>query len=148
MGYKRKKPVCSALLFLTNFKNVNHNEMKTFGNIIWLIFGGFAIFIEYIVGGIALCLTIIGIPFGIQSFKLAVLALWPFGQTIQYMDYAPGCLSTFMNILWFFVGGIWILLTHLFFGVILGITIVGIPWAKQHFKMVSLALAPFGKKIV
>ena len=64
------------------------------------------------------------------------------------MDYAPGCLSTFMNILWFFIGGIWITLTHLLFGIILGMTIIGIPWARQHFKMVSLALAPFGKKIV
>ncbi len=121
--------------------------MKLLGNLIWLIFGGFAIFLEYVFAGLILCITIIGIPFGIQAFKLAVLALWPFNQTIEYMDYAPGCLSTIMNILWFFVGGIWIALTHLFFGVLLGITIIGIPWAKQHFKLVSLAIAPFGKRL-
>lgn len=122
--------------------------MKLLGNLIWLIFGGFAIFLEYIVAGLLLCITIVGIPFGIQAFKLAVLALWPFNQSIEYMDYAPGCLSTIMNIIWFFIGGIWIALTHLFFGLLLGITIIGIPWAKQHFKLLSIALAPFGKKLI
>lgn len=122
--------------------------MKILGNLIWLIFGGFAIFMEYMVAGFLLCVTIIGIPFGIQSFKLGVLALWPFGQKVEYMDYAPGCLSTIMNILWFFIGGIWIMLTHIFFGILLGITIIGIPWAKQHFKLASLALTPFGRRVV
>lgn len=122
--------------------------MKILGNLIWLIFGGFAIFLEYIFAGLALCITIVGIPFGIQSFKLGILALWPFGKKIEYMDYAPGCLSTIMNIIWFFIGGIWIALTHLIFGILLGITVIGIPWAKQHFKMVSLALTPFGRKVV
>jgi uncharacterized membrane protein YccF (DUF307 family) len=122
--------------------------MKILGNIIWLVFGGFAIFVEYILAGVALCATIIGIPFGIQSFKLGFFALWPFNQKITYMDYAPGCLSTIMNILWLIIGGIWIALTHLLFGLLLGITIIGIPWAKQHFKMMSLAITPFGRKLV
>ncbi|MDX1286098.1 MAG: YccF domain-containing protein [Draconibacterium sp.] len=122
--------------------------MKLLGNLIWLIFGGFAIFLEYMVAGLLLCMTIIGIPFGIQSFKLGLLALWPFGQEIEYMDYAPGCLSTIMNIIWLFIGGFWIMLTHLFFGLLLTITIIGIPWGRQHFKMASLALTPFGRKIV
>lgn len=122
--------------------------MKILGNIIWLVFGGFAIFLEYILAGLALCVTIIGIPFGIQAFKLGVLALWPFGQRIEYMDYAPGCLSTIMNILWLLIGGIWIALTHLLFGILLFITIIGIPWGKQHFKMVSLAITPFGRRLV
>ena len=121
--------------------------MRFLGNIIWLLFGGFAVFLEYIVAGLGLCLTIIGIPFGIQAFKLGVLALWPFGQTVERMNYAPGCLSTVMNIIWFFIGGIWIALTHLVFGILLGITIIGIPWAKQHFKMASLALTPFGRRL-
>lgn len=121
--------------------------MKILGNLIWLLFGGFAIFLEYVLAGLALCITIIGIPFGIQAFKLGVLALWPFGQKIEYMDYAPGCLSTVMNILWLLIGGIWIMLTHVLFGVLLTITIIGIPWGKQHFKMASLALTPFGRKL-
>ena len=121
--------------------------MKILGNLIWLLFGGFAIFIEYILAGVALCITIIGIPFGLQAFKLGILALWPFGQKIEYMDYAPGCLSTVMNVLWFFIGGIWIALTHLLFGILLAITIIGIPFARQHFKLASLALTPFGYRV-
>ncbi|MBN1819835.1 MAG: YccF domain-containing protein [Prolixibacteraceae bacterium] len=122
--------------------------MKILGNLIWLIFGGFAIFVEYIMAGLLLCLTIIGIPFGLQAIKLGILALWPFGQKITYMNYAPGCLSTIMNIIWLIIGGFWIMLTHLFFGFVLTITILGIPWGKQHFKMASLALAPFGRQLV
>lgn len=121
--------------------------MSFLGNLIWLIFGGFLVFIEYMVAGFLLCLTIIGIPFGIQAFKLASLALWPFGTTIGMKSYAPGCLSTIMNLIWLLIGGIWIALTHLVFGILLSITIIGIPWAKQHFKLVSLALTPFGREI-
>ncbi len=121
--------------------------MGTLGNLIWLIFGGFLVFIEYMIAGFLLCITIIGIPFGIQSFKLAFLTLWPFGKTIGLSSSAPGCLSTIMNIIWLLIGGIWIALTHLIFGLLLGITIIGIPWAKQHFKLVSLALTPFGREI-
>jgi uncharacterized membrane protein YccF (DUF307 family) len=122
--------------------------MRLLGNLVWLIFGGFIVFLEYIIAGLGLCLTIVGIPFGIQAFKLGILALWPFGQKIEYMDYAPGCLSTVMNVLWLIIGGIWIALTHLIFGILLGITIIGIPWAKQHFKLASLALTPFGRKLI
>ena len=121
--------------------------MKILGNIIWLVFGGLAICVEYVLAGLALCATIVGIPFGIQAIKIGILALWPFGQKIEYMNYAPGCLSTIMNFLWLIIGGVWIALTHLLFGLLLGITIIGIPWAKQHFKMMSLAFTPFGRKI-
>ncbi|MDD4143774.1 MAG: YccF domain-containing protein [Prolixibacteraceae bacterium] len=122
--------------------------MKILGNIIWLVFGGLAICVEYVLAGLALCATIVGIPFGIQAIKIGILALWPFGQKIEYMNYAPGCLSTIMNFLWLIIGGVWIALTHLLFGLLLGITIIGIPWAKQHFKMMSLAITPFGRKLV
>lgn len=128
--------------------NIQSSTMGTLGNLIWFIFGGFLVFLEYIVAGFLLCLTIIGIPFGIQAFKLAFLALWPFGKSIELSQSAPGCLSTIMNIMWLLIGGIWIALTHLVFGILLGITIIGIPWAKQHFKLVSLALTPFGRNIV
>lgn len=122
--------------------------MSFLGNVIWLVFGGLLIFFEYLVGGLVLCLTIIGIPFGFQSFKLAQVALWPFDQKIEMQEWAPGCLSTIMNIIWLIVAGFWIALTHLFFGILLGITIIGIPWAKQHFKLMSLAITPFGRKLV
>jgi uncharacterized membrane protein YccF (DUF307 family) len=122
--------------------------MSTLGNLIWLIFGGFLVFLEYMVAGFLLCITIIGIPFGIQAFKLAFLALWPFGKSIGMQSYAPGCLSTLMNLIWLIIGGIWIALTHLLFGLLLSITIIGFPWGKQHFKLMSLALTPFGRTVI
>ena len=122
--------------------------MKLLGNIIWLVFGGIIISAEYLVSSILLIITIIGIPFGLQTMKLAVLALWPFGSEIHEIKNNSGCLSTFMNIVWLFIGGIWIALTHLVFGVLFAITIIGIPFAMQHFKLAGLALTPFGKEIV
>ena len=121
--------------------------MKILGNIIWLVFGGFAIALEYFAASIALMITIIGIPFGLQTIKLGILALWPFGSEVVQTEQPSGCLSTLMNIIWFFVGGFWIMLTHVVFGVLFFITIVGIPWGKQHFKLAGLALTPFGRTI-
>lgn len=122
--------------------------MKTIGNIIWLIFGGLIMAIEYFVASIPLLISIIGIPFGIQVIKLGILALWPFGREIVMKPGNPGCLSTLMNILWFLIGGIWICLSHLVWGILFAITIIGIPFAKQHFKLASLALTPFGRDII
>ena len=121
--------------------------MKTLGNIIWVIFGGFMIALEYFIAGFLLMLTIIGIPFGIQAFKLGILALWPFGSSVNEIENSSGCLSLIMNIIWIIIGGFWIALTHLFWGVLFCITIIGIPFGKQHFKLIHLALVPFGKKI-
>ncbi len=121
--------------------------MNFIGNILWIIFGGLVTFFEYLIGGLVLCLTIVGIPFGIQCFKLAFVGLAPFGVKITDSSSNTGCLSTVMNIIWFFVGGFWIALTHLFFGILLCITVIGIPFGRQHFKLMNLAFAPFGKTI-
>jgi len=121
--------------------------MKLLGNIIWLLFGGIIIFFEYLVSGLVLCLTIIGIPFGLQVFKLAFVALWPFGKIIENNPSSNGCLNTLMNIIWLLVGGIWIALSHVIVGLLLAITIIGIPFTMQHFKLAALALSPFGKTI-
>ncbi|MBE7178490.1 MAG: YccF domain-containing protein [Mucilaginibacter polytrichastri] len=121
--------------------------MRLLGNIIWLIFGGLAVFIEYMVTGFLLCITIVGIPFGLQCFKIAVMSLWPFGREIREVPGGSGCLHTIFNIIWIFLGGIWIALTHLGFGLILAITIIGLPFAKQHFKLMTLCFTPFGKEI-
>ncbi len=121
--------------------------MSLLGNIIWLVFGGIWIFFHYLIAGFLLCLTIIGIPFGLQVFKLAQLSLWPFGKEVVDHGRGSGCLAVIMNILWFFLGGIWIALHHLFWAIILGITIIGIPFAVQHVKLAGLALTPFGKEI-
>ena len=122
--------------------------MSVIGNIIWLLFGGILIALEYAVSGLIFCITIIGIPWGIKCFQLAALALWPFGRSVVSRPQASGCLNTLMNVIWIFIGGIWICLSHLFFGIILCITIIGIPFGKQHFKLAGLALTPFGKEVV
>jgi uncharacterized membrane protein YccF (DUF307 family) len=106
-----------------------------------------AVAIEYFLASIAMMITIIGIPFGLQTIKLGVLALWPFGSEVVKINQPTGCLSTLMNIIWFFVGGFWIMLTHLAFGILFCITIIGIPWGMQHFKLAGLALTPFGREI-
>ncbi len=122
--------------------------MRIIGNILWLLLGGIITALEYFVSSIILIVTIIGIPFGIQTLKLGLLALWPFGKTTIQSDRSSGCLYIIFNILWILVGGIWIALSHLVFGIILYITIIGIPFGNQHFKLASLALTPFGRDII
>ncbi len=103
--------------------------------------------LEYLVSSIILMITIIGIPFGLQTLKLASLAFWPFGREAAVTKRSDGCLSLLMNILWILVGGIWISLSHLAWGLLLCITIVGIPFGMQHFKLAGVALTPFGRDI-
>jgi len=122
--------------------------MSFLGNILWLLFGGFLVALEYLIASILLLITIIGIPFGIQTLKLAGLALWPFGSEVRTRPGDRGCLSTVMNILWLLTGGICIALTHLLFALLLAITIIGIPFAAQHLKLAGLALTPFGREVV
>jgi uncharacterized membrane protein YccF (DUF307 family) len=122
--------------------------MNTIGNLIWLIFGGLLSAVGYVIGGFVLCLTIIGIPFGLQCFKLAAFVLWPFGRMAVGTQGSTGCLNLVLNILWLVFAGIWIAITHIVFGLILFITIIGIPFARQHFKLVEVSLMPFGKTIV
>ena len=112
-------------------------------NILWLILGGFVIFIEYVISGLLMCLTIIGIPFGLQCFKLAIFALAPFGSQAVDTDTSNGCLPVLFNVLWILIGGIWIAVTHLILALIFAITIIGIPFAVQHVKMAGFAIAPF-----
>ena len=118
--------------------------MSLFGNIIWLIFGGFIAGLGYILGGLGLCLTIIGIPFGIQSIKLGIATLAPFGKKVTTDEDAGGCLSVLFNVIWLVLFGWEIALVHLTSAGILAITIVGIPFALQHIKLIPLSLFPFG----
>jgi uncharacterized membrane protein YccF (DUF307 family) len=121
--------------------------MSLFGNLIWLIFGGFLSGMGYILGGMVFCLTIVGIPFGIQAVKLGIATLAPFGKEIVATEKAANFGNVLLNILWAVVFGWEIAVSHLVHGLILGITIVGIPFAKQHFKLIPIALAPFGREI-
>ncbi|RFM30321.1 YccF domain-containing protein [Deminuibacter soli] len=121
--------------------------MKILGNLIWLIFGGLWSALGYVVGGLVLCITIIGIPFGLQCFKIAGLVLWPFGKKVVTTNGSGGCLSLLFNIIWLFCGGFYTAIIHLLFAFLLAITIIGIPFAMQHLKLVELSLMPFGKDI-
>ena len=109
--------------------------------------GGLEAAIGYFTGSLALACTIIGIPFAIQTFKIGLLCLWPFGSTVRESNSPTGCIRIPLNLLWLIFGGLWACLMHLFFGILLCITIIGIPWGKQHFKMAGLSLAPFGKDV-
>jgi len=122
--------------------------MRLLGNLIWLVFGGIIIAIEYFIGSIILMITIVGIPFGLQTLKMGALAIWPFGRDTRVHSRASGCLYILMNVLWLLTGGLWIALTHAVFGLILCITIIGIPFGLQHFKLTSIALSPFGRDLV
>ena len=121
--------------------------MKFLGNLLWIILGGLFVALYYWIIGILFCITVIGAPFGVQLIKLGTFALWPFGHEVQPGPNDSGCLSIVMNVLWILLGGIEIALTHLAFGAICCITIVGIPFGIQHFKMALLALMPFGTRI-
>jgi len=116
-------------------------------NIIWLILGGFIVVIAYLLGGILLCLTIIGIPFGIASFKLAGLALAPFGREIREKEPPGGAVAVIMNVIWIILPGLELAIFHLLMALALAITIIGLPLAAQHLKMVRLALLPFGFEV-
>jgi uncharacterized membrane protein YccF (DUF307 family) len=116
-------------------------------NVIWLILGGFIVVIAYLLGGILLCLTIIGIPFGIACFKLAGLALAPFGREIREKEPPSGALAVIMNVIWIILPGLELATFHLLMALVLAITIIGLPLAAQHLKMVRLALLPFGFEV-
>ncbi|HIK25169.1 MAG: YccF domain-containing protein [Thermosynechococcus sp. Uc] len=121
--------------------------MSLLGNIIWLIFGGFLTGVGYIIGGLTLCLTIIGIPFGIKAMQLGWSTLFPFGKQIVEVPNANSPLTMIFNILWLLVVGWGIALNHLIWGLILAITIIGLPFARQHFKLMILGLLPFGRRL-
>mgnify|MGYP000567875837 CR=1 FL=1 len=116
-------------------------------NLIWLVLGGFIVVIGYLLGAILLCITIVGIPFGIQCFKLAGLALAPFGREIREKEPPSGALAVIMNIIWIILPGLELALLHLFLALIFAITIIGLPIAAQHLKMTRLALLPFGFEV-
>lgn len=122
--------------------------MNLIGNLIWLVFGGLAAALGYIIGGFFLCMTIIGIPFGLQCFKIAGLVLWPFGRQVVPANGGMGCLSVFCNIIWLICGGLYTAVVHLLFAAILFITIIGIPFARQHLKLMELSLMPFGRQVI
>ena len=122
--------------------------MSAIGNLLWIFLGGgIFIFLGYLIGGLVLCLTIVGIPFGVQLIKLSALGLAPFGRQVNTVGSASGLLPILMNVVWWIFGGVEVALVHLVFALLMAITVVGIPFAQQHMKLLQLSLVPFGAKV-
>ena len=119
--------------------------MKTIGNLLWFIFGGFVSGLLWLIAGLLCCVTVIGIPLGRQCFKFASLSFWPFGKEILY---GGGAASTLANVIWLVCCGLWMAVFNLIVGFLWCCTVIGIPFGKQFFKIAKLALTPFGAKII
>ena len=119
--------------------------MRFIGNVLWFVFGGFASAIGWLLAGCLWCVTVIGIPIGLQCFKFAKLVLWPFGKEIVY---GGGAVSLLANIIWIIVSGLPMAIVNAVFGCLWCITIIGIPFGKQFFKIARLAMMPFGATVV
>lgn len=121
--------------------------MTLIGNLIWLIFGGFLSGLGYILFGALFCLTIVGIPFGLANIKLGFATFAPFGKDLVTDADEGGCIQTILNLLWLLFFGWEIALLHLIHAIVLAITIIGIPFAMQHIKLIPVALFPFGRRL-
>ena len=121
--------------------------LRLIGNILWLILGGLEIAIAYALAGLVMFVTIIGIPFGIQAFKLAGFSLWPFGR-MMIKKAGAGAGSALGNVLWFIFAGWWLALAHLLAALLYAITIIGIPFAVASVRLAGAALIPFGREVV
>ncbi|WP_235734987.1 YccF domain-containing protein [Nocardioides alcanivorans] len=121
--------------------------MKLLLNLIWLVLSGFWMFLGYMIVGALWCLTIVGIPFGLASFRIGRFALWPFGRTVV-LRAGAGVPSGVGNIFWFILSGVWLAIGHVVTGFLLCVTIIGIPLGLANFKMVQVSLLPLGREIV
>ncbi len=121
--------------------------MSLLGNIIWLIFGGLISGLAWILAGFALCLTIIGIPFGLQAIKIGFATLAPFGKEVRELPQANSATRILFNLVWIVLVGWELAIAHLVWACVLALTLVGIPFAKQHVKLIPIALMPFGRDL-
>jgi uncharacterized membrane protein YccF (DUF307 family) len=117
-------------------------------NVLWLALAGIWLFLGYVAAGVGTALTIVGIPWAIQAFKLAVFSLWPFGRAAYRNHAASATWSVIGNVVWVIIGGWWLALAHFLTGVLLVITVIGIPFGIANFKLAGVALLPFGVDIV
>jgi uncharacterized membrane protein YccF (DUF307 family) len=124
-------------------------------NILWLVLGGWSVAIAWFTASIIMVLSIVGIPWARAAFNIALLNLWPFGSKVSErstgtkdFDIGTGLLGFIGNIIWIVFAGFWLSLLHLFWGILLCITIIGIPFGLQHFKLAKISFMPIGKKIV
>ncbi|KAB8291441.1 YccF domain-containing protein [Bifidobacterium avesanii] len=118
--------------------------MRFLGNVLWIVLGGLFIAVEWATVGLLLCLTVVGIPLGLQAFKMAGLTLTPFGATVEY---GGGLGSALANLVWVVLAGWWLALSYVLAGLANCVTVIGIPFGIQSFKMAKLALFPFGADV-
>jgi uncharacterized membrane protein YccF (DUF307 family) len=121
--------------------------MRIIGNVLWLVFSGIEMAIAYLIAGLLSILFVVTIPLAIPAFRLAGYTLWPFGRVVVRRQSA-GAGSTIGNVVWFVVAGWWLALLHVAFGLLLALTVIGIPFTVAHFKLAGLALVPYGKDVV
>ncbi len=137
----------STSIYDSGRRGVKLTGVNTVLNVLWLVLCGIWLAIGYVVAGVVMCILIITIPFGIASFRLAAFALWPFGRTtVPKPDAGAG--SFIGNVLWFLLAGLWMAIAHVVTGVLLCVTIIGIPLGIADFKLAAAAIAPLGKDIV
>ena len=123
-------------------------------NVLWLILGGWISGLAWLIAGIILAITIVGLPWSLACMRIGMFSLMPFGrhvvsrETMGQQDLGTGPIGLIMNIVWFVLGGWWLALHHVLIGAALCITIIGIPFGIQHFKLALIALAPIGKEVV
>lgn len=119
--------------------------MILLGNVLWLVFGGLISGLAWLFSGVLWCITLVGIPYGLQCFKFARVSFFPFGKEIVYGD---GAMSFIVNVIWLVMNGWWMALGNFVIGCLWCLTIVGIPFGRQFFKIAKLSLAPFGASVV
>jgi uncharacterized membrane protein YccF (DUF307 family) len=122
--------------------------MRTLGNILWLVLAGWWLALGYVLAGLVACVLIVTIPFGVQAFKLAGYTLWPFGRVVVARNDDDPLLGIVGNVVWVVLFGVELAFAHLVAGALLCLTVVGIPLGVACFKLIPLALVPFGKEIV
>lgn len=118
--------------------------MKFLGNIIWLIFGGLVTALMWCLYGMLWAVTIVGLPLSAQCFKFASLSLWPFGKEVEYNG---GAFKTIVNVIWIIFTGLEMAVAYIVCGLLLSVTIIGIPFGRQFFKLAKLSLMPFGSSV-
>ena len=119
--------------------------LRFMGNLLWLLCGGLISSLCWMIAGLLWCVTVAGIPIGVQCFKFARLALMPFGKEVAYEG---GAISFLVNVAWLFLSGVELALIHFVLGALLCVTVIGIPFGRQFFKFAKLSLAPFGARVV
>jgi uncharacterized membrane protein YccF (DUF307 family) len=121
--------------------------MRLLLNLIWLVFGGLVLALGYAVAALVMLILIITIPFGIAAGRMALFCVWPFGRTLVRRADA-GIASTIGNVIWFLLAGWWLALGHLISGILMCLTIIGIPLGLANFKLIPVSITPLGREIV